>query len=104
MAISWSSLALRYGLVLVAIILFALLPALLAIGSSIFADSLGCQVDEGSSHPCLFMDSDIGDTLNFMFVMGWFALMTLPAGAAALFAWATILTVHVIIRLLKRTT
>jgi hypothetical protein len=42
MAISWSSLALRYGLVLVAIILFALLPALLAIGSSIFADSLGC--------------------------------------------------------------
>lgn len=102
MAISRGSLAFRYGLAFFAIVILALLPAILAIGSSIFADSIGCQVDEGSSHPCLFMGSDIGDTLNFLFVMGWLALMTLPAGAAALALWAFVLVLHLILRRLSR--
>jgi hypothetical protein len=102
MAISRGSLALRYGLVFFAIVILALLPAILAIGSSIFADSIGCQVDEGSSHPCLFMGSDIGDTLNFLFVMSWFALMTIPAGAAALALWASVLVLHLLLRRLSR--
>ena len=58
--------------------------------ASAIASSLGCTLNEGDAHPCLFHGVDLGE-LYGMAVVGWFALGTLPLGAIALavllFAW-----------------
>lgn len=61
-------------------ILFALLPLGIVILAGIPASIAGCQVDEGSVHPCNFLGFDIGELLYAMFVMGWFSLLTFPLG------------------------
>ena len=76
--------------VAVLIILFGAWPIISVILSSVIADSLHCQVDEGSAHACLYQGRDIGDTLNFMFVSGWFAFLTVPLALGALIVWSIV--------------
>jgi hypothetical protein len=51
------------------------------------AESHGCTLNEGSVNPCIVDGEDMGHTLYTMFVMGWFMLVTLPAGLVALLVW-----------------
>jgi TRAP-type C4-dicarboxylate transport system permease small subunit len=48
------------------------------------ASANGCQLDEGSIHPCVVRGADMGETLYAMGVMGWFALVTVPTGGLGL--------------------
>lgn len=73
---------LRYlGCLLIA--LWTFLPLLCVFGSIAVADALGCRVDEGGTYPCMVFGRDIGETLNVMFVMGWFSFFTIPSGVVA---------------------
>ena len=48
------------------------------------ADRYGCDLDEGSVHPCVVNGNDIGETLYTMGVLGWLALGTIPLGLIAI--------------------
>jgi hypothetical protein len=66
------------------IMLAAAAPLISVLISAGIAGALGCELNEGGAHPCPFMGVDLGETLVLMFVLGWFAFVTLPLGAAAL--------------------
>ena len=74
---------LLHSIVVFLILLAGFSPLIsVAIAGSI-ASANGCQLDEGSIHPCVVNGQDIGDTLYSMGVMGWFMLVTIPLGIAA---------------------
>lgn len=75
-------LALYLGLVIV--VLVGLAPVASVFWASDFAQRHGCDLHEGFAQPCLVEGEDWGETLYLAFVMGWFALLTLPVAAAAL--------------------
>lgn len=75
---------------LAAIILFTTAPILSLLLSSGIASWQGCHLNEAAAHPCVVLGIDIGGLLTFMFVAGWLALMTMPAGFAALVVWLVV--------------
>jgi hypothetical protein len=83
-----------YLIVLFVILLITLAPIGSVVACSWIANSYGCKVDEGSVHPCIIGGVDRGQLLYTMGVMGWFMLLTLPAGAFAILGWIIILIVH----------
>lgn len=66
-------------------------PILGMLLSTAVAGWAGCELNEGGIYPCVVLGVDIGAGLNFLFVLTWFALVTLPtgliAGGAALVFW-----------------
>lgn len=83
-----------YGVVALAIAIFALWPLVSVFASIGVAQQFGCQLDEGSIHVCMIGGSDWGGALTILFVMGWFALLTLPVGLGAGLIWLAVLVVH----------
>jgi hypothetical protein len=74
-------------LLLVVILLIAAAPLISVTVAGWIAESHGCTLHEGFVNPCIVDGEDMGDTLYTMFVMGWFMLVTLPAGLVALLVW-----------------
>ena len=83
-----------YWLVLAVIGLFALWPVMSVAFAALVAEAHGCQLDEGSVHPCMVLGSDWGETLYALGVMGWFMLATLPLGLFAFVGWLVALVAH----------
>lgn len=52
------------------------------------ADAHGCVLNEGGVHPCVIGGADRGELLLTMFVVGYFGMVTVPAGMVALAIWA----------------
>ena len=86
----------------VVIVLFAAAPLLSAFLAGGIASALGCTLNEGGVSPCLFMGTDIGETLTVMFVLGWLAFETLPLGLFALAIWLVVAGMVVLIRWRRR--
>ena len=74
---------------------FPLLSLLLAV---LFASAFGCQLDEGSVHPCLILGLDFGGLLYPMAVGGWFVVFTIPLAGLALIVWLIVLVVLLFMR------
>lgn len=83
-----------YLVVLALIGMVALAPIGSLTFAGVVANSHGCQLDEGSAHPCVIGGKDYGETLYTLGVLGWLMLLTLPAGALALLVWLVVLLVH----------
>jgi hypothetical protein len=83
-----------YWIVLILIALFALAPVGSVVACGVIANAHGCKVDEGSVHPCMINGKDYGQLLYTLGVMGWFMLVTLPAGAIAFVLWPIVLVLH----------
>jgi hypothetical protein len=73
-----------HGLVIFTLLLLAISPLLSAMLAGTIANYYGCDLDEGSIHPCIVNGNDIGDTLYTMGVLGWLALGTIPLGLIAI--------------------
>lgn len=56
------------------------LPLLVALLAGFIAQCLGCTMDEGGTTPCLLWGRDISSVLYGMFMCGWLAMLTIPAG------------------------
>ena len=84
----------RYWVVLILIAAVAAAPIGSVIACEIIGNANGCQVDEGSVHPCVINGKDYGELLYRLGVMGWFMLVTIPAGACAFAIWLIILICH----------
>jgi hypothetical protein len=78
-----------FGILLV-IVLIAGAPLISVIVASWVAESHGCTLHEGFVNPCIVDGEDMGETLYQMFVMGWFMLVTIPAGLVAIVVWAVV--------------
>jgi hypothetical protein len=63
------------------------------------AESNGCQLDEGSVHPCMVNGRDMGETLYSMGMMGWIGIATCPV---ALILLGVYLLVVVTVWLVRR--
>jgi hypothetical protein len=83
-----------YWIILVFIVLVALAPVGSVVACSVIANAHGCQVDEGSVHPCVINGKDYGQILYTLGVLGWLMLVTLPAGAIAFALWLVVLLLH----------
>jgi di/tricarboxylate transporter len=91
-----------YVLLLLLIVLVALAPVISVALAGFIAEANGCDLDEGSIHPCMVNGEDVGGTLYTMFVLGWFMLATLPMGAMALLVLLLALVVHLLWRHRRR--
>jgi hypothetical protein len=83
-----------YLLVLVLILAFTLAPIGSVVACGWIANAHGCNVDEGSVHPCVINGVDRGELLYTLGVLGWLMLVTLPVGGMAFIGWLVILIVH----------
>lgn len=75
-----------YGIIL----LWMLWPVISVVIAGAIASGYGCQLDEGSVHPCVVGGRDLGETLYTLAVMGWFGLITLPTGGLGLVVFSII--------------
>jgi hypothetical protein len=75
-----------YGL----IVLWMFLPIIPALTADLIEFACGCQVDEGSVHPCIVLGLDIGPSLYSMGVIGWLVLFTFPTGIVALVVFSVV--------------
>ncbi len=80
----------RMAAALIAIVLFALTSVISVMASIGIASLNGCPLNEAGTHPCVILGVDIGGLLSLMFVTGWLALATVPAGAVALLIWLAV--------------
>ena len=83
-----------YGVLVILIVLFALSPVISVFVAGWLAETNGCVLHEGNINPCIVGGSDLGPMLYTLFVLGWFALATLPMGGGALIVWLVILIIH----------
>src|SRR5436309_3579402 len=83
-----------YLLALLVIFAFAFAPIGSVMWCGAIANAYGCKVDEGSVHPCVINGQDYGELLYSLGVMGWFMLVTVPAGLVAFFGWLIFLILH----------
>jgi hypothetical protein len=88
--------------IVVCIFLIGAAPIIsVAIAGSV-ANAAGCQLDEGSIHPCLINGADYGDTLYSMGVLGWLMLASIPLALGLLVIYAVVLGIIFLVRALRR--
>jgi hypothetical protein len=75
---------------LVILTVLELVPLLSVLATALVANVLGCTVDEGSIHPCLFAGTDLGGLLYSMGMMGWLFILTAPLMVLVLLGWILI--------------
>ena len=83
-----------YAVALAVILFFALAPVISVFLASFIAEANACPLNEGTVNPCMLAGVDLGPTLYTLFVLGWFALATLPLGGGALLVWLASLIIH----------
>jgi hypothetical protein len=83
-----------YWIVLALIVLFALAPIGSVVTCAWIANAHGCQVDEGSVHPCIINGQDYGQLLYTLGVLGWLMLVSIPGGLFAFVTWLIVLILH----------
>ena len=55
-------------------------PMAIAMFGMVLAKILGCHVDEGNKHECMFCGRDIGGFLYGAFMFFWLELIAMPIG------------------------
>ena len=71
-------------IVFILLLIWTVWPIVFVSVAGSIASANGCQLDEGSVHPCVVRGADMGETLYAMGVMGWFMLVTVPTGGLGL--------------------
>ena len=84
------------------ILAFGALPVVSLLLAVLFATAFGCQLDEGSVHPCVVLGLDFGGLLYPMAVGGWFVMFTIPLAGLALLVWLIVLVVLLVRRRYRR--
>jgi hypothetical protein len=75
-------------LLLILILLIAFGPALLAVGSQMIAEALGCQVDLNCVIPCVINGKDYGQLFYDLGFSIWYSYLRLPIGGGLPAIWA----------------
>lgn len=91
-----------HGLIVFAILFVAALPLISVVIAGEIATANGCDLDEGSIHPCVVDGEDIGDTLYTLGMMGWFMLVTIPVGVGLALLYVIVVGGFYIVRAIIR--
>lgn len=83
------------------ILLISAAPLLSMWLATMIAAALGCQLDEGNVHPCVWHGIDLGNALYQMFVIAWLGIATLPFGVIAILTLFVVWIAAVILRRLR---
>jgi hypothetical protein len=94
--------SLIHVLVIFFILLLAFSPFIGAMAAGTIANAYGCQLDEGSIHPCMVNGRDIGQTLYTFGVLGWLGLATIPIGLVVLGIYLVIVILFYLVRWYRR--
>jgi len=89
--------------VLLVILLCAISPFFAVAYAGSVAEKYGCELNEGSIHPCMVKGVDRGADLYSLGMLGWLGIATLPLGlAAAVLYILIVLIVYLVIRFRKK--
>lgn len=88
--------------VLLTIACIALLPVFSVMIAGAIADRNSCDLDEGSVHPCVVNERDIGQDLYALAMLGWLMIATIPLGIALMAIYLLIITLYYLIRAVRR--
>jgi hypothetical protein len=66
------------------------------------AEAHGCQLDEGSPHPCMIDGVDRGQDLYTYGVLGWLALGTIPIALGVALIYLVIVIIVAIVQASRR--
>ena len=91
-----------HAFVIFLILFVACLPLFSVAIAGEIASANGCQLDEGSVHPCIVNGRDMGETLYTMGMMGWFMLATIPIGLGLAAAYILLVAGFYILRRILR--
>jgi hypothetical protein len=75
---------------LAAILAIAAAPFALALGASLIATSLGCELNEGDVHSCAVFGVDLGYLLYAAGLTGLILLFGLPIAGIAFLIWLVV--------------
>jgi hypothetical protein len=93
-------------LIIACIVLIGIAPIISTAIAGSIASANGCDLDEGSIHPCLINGVDYGEMLYTLGVMGWLMLASIPIAAGLfviyLVVWGIILIVKLVLKLRNR--
>jgi hypothetical protein len=85
--------------VLLVIVVIGAGPWVLVAAAGTVASANGCDLDEGSIHPCIINGKDYGEDLYTMGMMGWIGIATCPVALLLLGAY---LVINLIVWLVRR--
>ncbi len=91
-----------HALVIFTILCIAFSPLISVAIAGGIASANGCQLDEGSVHPCVVNGKDMGETLYTMGVMGWLMLATIPIGLIIVTLYILVVAGYYIVRWMMR--
>lgn len=87
-----------HALILITILVIGFGPWVMVAGAGLVAESNGCQLDEGSAHPCVINGMDYGETLYSLGLMGWIGLATCPLSILLLAIYLGVLLILYLVR------
>ena len=88
--------------ILLCIGLVCIAPVLATAAAGTVASSAGCDLDEGSIHPCLINGTDYGETLYTLGMMAWFTFFSVPLAVGLLAVYLIVIAVISIVRFLRK--
>jgi hypothetical protein len=91
-----------HGIIVLSLLCLGFLPLIGVMAVGTIAERYGCQVDEGSVHPCVVNGQDIGQTLYTFGVLGWLMIATIPLGVGAALAYIGLVLLFYLARGLVR--
>ncbi|MFZ2017979.1 MAG: hypothetical protein WAU90_04780 [Methyloceanibacter sp.] len=91
-------------ILLVAVVLVALGPALVAVASQEIAEKVfGCEVNLNYTIPCVVGGKDYGQTFYDLGFLIWYSYLSIPAGGVLLGVWVVAALIAFIVSRRKRT-
>jgi hypothetical protein len=91
-----------HTLIILFILLIGASPLISALVAGTIAEANGCQLDEGSIHPCVINGTDQGETLYTFGMLGWFAIGTIPLALGVAAIYLVIVIIVAIIQATRR--
>lgn len=91
-----------HTLVILFILLLGASPLISALVAGIIAEANGCTLHEGFVNPCIINGEDWGRDLYTFFVLGWFAIATLPLGIGLAAIYLLVVIIVAIVQSARR--
>ena len=88
--------------VLLAITLCAISPFLAVAYAGSVAEKYGCELNEGSIHPCMVNGVERGGDLYSLGMLGWLGIATVPLGLAAAVLYIVIVSIIYLVMRFRR--
>lgn len=84
------------------IVLVAIAPIIPAAIAGNVANAAGCQLDEGSIHPCVINGVDYGEDLYTWGMMPWFLFASFPIAVILFVIYLVVVAIIFLVRIFRK--